>query len=332
MKRLRKCGLLLTYCLLLCLLTRSGMPALYVYFLDVGQADCTLLRQGDDALLIDGGNVADGALISRVLCELQVDQLSYVICTHAHEDHAGGLSRVLAACEVENLLSSVYRSDNAAFASLQKQAELRQIPIQTVSAGQQFSLGRVRVTVLGPQELDEDVNNQSVVLRVDYGALSLLFTGDAEKSAERDLIKREMPLEADILHVGHHGSATSSCDAFLKAVMPDYAVISVGQDNAYNLPAPSVLDRLKNSGTQILRTDQQGSILALCTPHAADFRFIVFPDGLDGFEGVVGNASSLIYHTANCPYLPDEQNRVYLSSIQQAQNMGYSVHARCAAD
>ena len=161
---------------------------LAVHFIDVGQADSALLVCGDDAMLIDGGNVADSSLVVSYLDQQGIDQLDYVVCTHAHEDHVGGLAGVLAAYPAEAVLSPVTEYDTKAFQNFVSYAEKQGLELTVPEAGDQFDLGSAAVAVLGPQTDYDDTNNTSIVLRVDYGGTSFLFTGDAAALEEGDSV------------------------------------------------------------------------------------------------------------------------------------------------
>ena len=212
----------------------SSVPdgsTLAVHFIDVGQADSALLVCGEDTMLIDGGNVADSSLVVSYLDQQGIDQLDYVVCTHAHEDHVGGLSGPLNTCTASHVLSPVTEYDSKAFGDFVKYTEAQGLEPEIPAPGDTFALGEAQVTVLGPVAEYSETNNTSIVLRVGFGTTSFLFTGDMETKAEKDLLEQGADLSATVLKVGHHGSDTSSSYSFLREVMPEYAVISVGENN-----------------------------------------------------------------------------------------------------
>lgn len=210
------------------------MPAdetLTVRFLDVGQGDSILLACGDETMLIDGGPVEEGQFLVSRLNRLDVTGLTYVINTHPDEDHCGGLAAVLAKYPAEHVYSSVTEYTTKVFSNVVKYADEQGHPVEVPQTGDSWTLGSASVQIIGPVQTYSDPNNGSLVLRVDYGGTSFLFTGDMEQNAEADLMDSGANVRADVLKVGHHGSPTSSSEAFLEAVAPSIAVISVGKDN-----------------------------------------------------------------------------------------------------
>ena len=262
-------ALLLTLSLLLCgcrLLPERIPPAgLTVHFIDVGQADCALLESGGEYMLIDGGNREDGRLVVSYLEQQGVEELSAVVCTHAHEDHVGGLPSVLAVYPTHAVYAPTRTYASKVFDDFVYYADQQRLEITIPSPGDSWTLGETSVTVLGPVQSYADPNDTSIILRVEYGDTSFLFTGDMETSAENDMLDywgSRMSWKADVLKVGHHGSDTSTGYRFLNEVSPDYAVISVGKGNAYGHPHEQPLSRLNQAGVTILRTDALGPIVA----------------------------------------------------------------------
>ena len=231
-----------------------------VHFLDVGQGDATLIICDGEAMLIDGGGSSSGQFIYAYLKE-HVDELVYMISTHPHADHVGGLAAALNAVPVGVIFSPVDSWNTKVFENVVKYAEMQGAPIVCPNEGDVFTLGGAEVTVLHCWPEAWETNDMSIVLRVDYGDISFLFTGDAEYMSEYMMIDSGWELKADVLKVGHHGSDTSSTQEFIDAVQPDYSVISCGKNNSYGHPAEEVLERLK--GSIVLRTDELGTIIML---------------------------------------------------------------------
>ncbi len=310
---------------------------LEVHFIDVGQADSALLLCGGQAMLIDGGNAQDSSLVVSYLEKLEVSHLDYVVCTHAHEDHVGGLSGPLNTCTAASVLSPSSQYESKAFESFIKYTQAQGLFPRRPAPDETFSLGGATVTVLGPRLDYEQVNDTSIVLRVVFGETSFLFTGDMERTAEADLLEAGCPLASTVLKVGHHGSATSTSYPFLREVMPQYAVISVGLDNPYGHPSQEVLSRLYDAGAQVYRTDLLGSVTAV-----SDGQEIVFtterpgqPDaGRDqagsGQTAYIGNKNSHVFHLDTCANLPAAKNQVLFDSREQALSAGYRPCGGCA--
>lgn len=234
---------------------------LHIYFLDVGQADSTIITCNDDVLMIDGGNAADSQLIFSVIRNtLHIEHINCMIATHPHEDHVGGLAAALNACSVDRLLTPVLEYDTKAFRSMMKYADKQGTKIEIPSVGDSFMIGSARVDILGPLRFYDNNNDKSIVCRITHGENTFLFGGDAEWTSEHDLVDSGADLSADVLKVNHHGSDTSTSYVFLRAVMPEYAVISVGKGNAYGHPSEAVLSRLRDAGAEVFRTDELGSI------------------------------------------------------------------------
>lgn len=236
--------------------------SLEVHFIDVGQADAALVICDGHYMLIDGGNTEDSSLIYAYLERCGAKHIDYMVASHAHEDHVGGLAGALNYAEVDTVLCPVTDYDTKAFRSMLKYLKKQEKSLTVPAPGDKFDLGSARVELLGPVKKYDDPNNTSIVLRIDYGETSFLFTGDMEMEAEGDLIDSGANLSATVLKVGHHGSDTSTGYRFLREVMPEYAVISVGEGNIYGHPDQAVLSRFRDAETEVYRTDMQGDIVA----------------------------------------------------------------------
>ena len=342
MKRLAVLFVLLALLLTGCELpekTQSGSVSgtgLTVHYIDVGQADSILLQCDGEAMLIDGGNVADSQTVVSYLQHQGVEELSYVVNTHAHEDHVGGLAGALSQYPAGEVLSPVTEYDSQAFGNFLKYTQEQGLSLTVPEPGDTWTVGTAAVTVLGPVQDYDDTNNTSIVLRVDFGETSFLFTGDMERSAEEDLLESGAWLEADVLKVGHHGSDTSTSYPFLREVDPDYAVISVGENNDYGHPSEDTLSRLRDDDVTVYRTDLQGDVV--CTSDGTSLTFTV--ERNDGIQTnptedesqpgtYIGNLNSHVFHRPDCSGLPAEQNQVAFSSREEAVAAGYTPCGRC---
>lgn len=260
-----------------------------VHFIDVGQADASLVICDGKAMLIDGGNADDSNLIYTYLKKQGIAHLDYIVATHAHEDHAGGLSGALNFATVGTVFSPVTSYSSKAFQNFVKNVEKQGKSLTVPYVGQTFSLGSATCRILAVNTTS-DTNNSSIVLRIVYQDTSFLFTGDAEREVEEIMIDRGEPLSATVLKVGHHGSDTSSSYAFLWNVMPRYAVISCGKGNSYGHPHDEPLSRLRDADVQVFRTDLQGDIV--CTSNGSAVSFSVTRNrDADVFAEIGGNST-----------------------------------------
>lgn len=307
---------------------------LNVHFIDVGQADCTLLECDGQTMLIDGGNVEDSSLVASYLLSRGIEYLDYMVCTHAHEDHVGGLSGPLNVCAVGRVIAPVMEYDSKMFSDFLYYTEKQGLEITVPTADDVFTLGGTTVTVLGPRETYEEPNDTSIVLRADYGNTSFLFTGDMERTAEEDLLEAGCNLDVDVLKVGHHGSNTSSSYAFLREVMPEYGVISCGANNDYGHPHDEVLSRFRDAGAVILRTDEHGTVTASSDGETIAFAVekgsVPLPEeGEPASPSYIGNKKSHVFHRTDCSGLPAEHNRVSFDSRDEAVEAGYKACGGC---
>jgi beta-lactamase superfamily II metal-dependent hydrolase len=234
-----------------------------VHFIDVGQADAIFIDAGDNDILIDAGNRADGDMVVNYLKSLHTDDLEMIIATHPHEDHIGGMVDVINNFDVDLILkpgiSSLETKTSKDFELI---IDEKNIDTEIPSFEQQYIFGDVVITILSTQDNQyTETNDFSIVCRVDYGDTSFLMTGDAESPVEHDLTDSQTNLKVDVLKVGHHGGATSTTALFLHKVNPTYAVISVGEDNKYGHPDNLVTRRLDTNDIQTLRTDLYGNII-----------------------------------------------------------------------
>ena len=236
-----------------------------VTFLDVGQGDCALVLTDSAAILIDTGTPGNEEAILNRLSRLNVTQLDCVIATHPHEDHVGSLGGLLDEVPVGQILQPDIRvedlDDPVLYRDYLAKAFARHIPVRTVHPPEILTFGSIRVELLGPLRVSENINNDSIAVRISYGTCSVLLTGDMEAEEESDLLASGANLSADILKVGHHGSESSTTLPFLLAVHPEAAVISVGAGNDYGHPHPEVLERLAEQDIPVFRTDEQGTLV-----------------------------------------------------------------------
>ncbi len=318
----------------------SGTPPptqeVKVHFIDVGQADSIYIQLPDNNdILIDGGNAADGSTVVNYLRSQNVDDIELLIATHPHEDHIGGLPAVLNAFVVEQIIDSGKTASTKTYSNYATAAQAEGCPWEE-DMGQTYTWGNNTLQILTGQESWKNVNDYSVISRLDCGDIEFLFTGDAETPAELNL---KDDISAEILKVGHHGSKSSTSPGFLSRVNPEVAVISVGAGNTYGHPALETLDKLQAAGVNAYRTDLNGNIIvttdgktySFTTQKTSTSAPIVQPAGtppplpVTSQGKYVGSTKSNKYHYPGCRYAKQIQwtNEIWFKSKEEAETAGY---------
>lgn len=254
--------------LLLCIVTVStfchALTPLTVHFLDVGQADCILIQSpAGQNMLIDAGNKTDAGTIMTYLKRQGVKRLEVVVGTHPHADHIGSMDQIIAGFAIGRVYLPKVSTNTRTFADLLTAVKNKGLKVSTARAGMEIPLDpALKLSVLGPNsDAYSDLNDYSAVIKLTYNRVSFLFTGDAEKNSEAEMIQAGADLKADVLKVGHHGSSSSTTLPFLIKVAPRYAVISYGADNTYGHPSPAILDRLAGRQITVYHTARDGTIV-----------------------------------------------------------------------
>lgn len=329
--------------------TPTNSIPLNIYFIDVGQADACLLEYDGHFMLIDAGNNSDETSIVKFLDVHGVKTLDYVIGTHPHADHIGGMDAVIKNFDIEKIFMPKVQADTQTFEDVLIAMEQKGLSVNTPIAGNEFLFNGIQIQILAPVKNYEDINNNSIVLKLTYGDISCLFTGDIEADAETDIL-HESDISADIIKLAHHGSDTSSTTTFMKAVNPQFAIISVGENNTYGHPNEMVLNQLTNQGIQSYRTDKSGTIKITTNGETIDINFeentsSILQDGnveqtridesseyvpeISADTKYIGNRKSKKIHLSSCGNLPAEKNRVIFDTKDDAVGSGYVPCKNC---
>ena len=323
-----------------------------VHYIDVGQGDAALVLCDDKTMLIDGGKPHASSIIYTYLKNLNIDYLDYIVASHADDDHIGGLSAPLAKMKVGNVLAPETEADTRSYESLKNKTAEQGLTIAHPKPGESLDFGSSTIEFYGPiTESESDRNNGSIVMKIIYGDTSFLFTGDAEREEEQEILSAGYDLSATVLKVGHHGSKNSTTYPFLREIMPKYAVISVG-DNNYGHPTEDTLSRLRDADVKVYRTDMQGDIVA-----TSDGKTVTVTTkknnnaqtnptenekstSVQSAENAanqeiceyIGNANTKKFHYPDCGVVSQmkEKNKVYLNCTRdEAIKDGYTSCGRC---
>lgn len=305
-----------------------------IYVFDVGQGESILMEYNDDCILIDAGSNSNEKRVVQYLNKLNINKINYAIATHPDADHIGGMESVIKNIHVDNFIMTEDEKDTDTYRDVLDVLESENINIIVPKENMNISLRDVDIDVIIPNDKYDGYNNNSIVVKATYGEFKILFTGDMEKEEEEDLILQRIYLKSDILKVGHHGSKTSTSDEFLRIVDPDYAIISVGEDNKYGHPHKEVIKKLEDNNIEIYRTDKDGTIFI----ETDGSNINIFTDDkkdkenykeYNGENWFIGNKNSKIYHKPSCRSLPKEENIVFLSSKSEAKSKRFKPCGTC---
>lgn len=338
---------------------------LTVHFIDVGQGDAILIQQGESAMLIDAGGNSNGSQVVSFIKGQGISRLEYIVGTHPHEDHVGGLDDVIKAFDIGKVIMPDIIHTTKTFEDVLAAIQGKGLKITKAVPGNNYSLGGADLEIVGPISIsNSDLNNASVVCRIVYGSNSFLFAGDAESKSESQIISAGYNLSADVLKAGHHGSKTSSSDAFLSKIQPKHVVIMVGAGNTYGHPSHETLEKLTSQGISIYRTDLAGTITitsdgssisvnkqpqagtapvqkettqksetqatttaaTIVETTAEPVQTTAPPAESNQY---IGNLNTKKFHKPSCSSLPNPENQILLNSRQEAVDLGYDPCGRC---
>ncbi len=311
----------------------SGEYGFEVHYIDVGQGDAALIICDGHAMLVDGGTPDNSSLIYSYLKNLGIDHLDYIMCSHPHQDHVGGLAGALNYATVDVAYCPVREYDSPGFASFKKYLDLQGVAITVPNPGDTFAMGSATAAIYGPLHDSDDLNKESIVFKIRYGETSFLFTGDAKQENETEMIAAGYDLRCTVLKVCHHGSETSTSGQFLTYADPEYAVISVGKDNPYGHPAEGTLSRLRDADVKVYRTDECGTIICRSDGSSVSFTTEKGPKGPSSDDRGKGteageipegttyvlNTNTLVFHYPDCPSVSkmSEKNKLCFSGTRE---------------
>lgn len=232
-----------------------------VHFIDAGQGNSILIETTDCAMLIDADEGDKGMAIVNYLHSQNIEKLDYLVGTHTRSDHIGGLDEVLESFPVDRVLLPENANNTASLEEVLSTLDKKNLSITKPEPGTKYKLGDATFTILAPDKVYQDLNNNSLVLKLNFGKTSFLFTGDAEEQSEKDMLAKGYDLTADVLKIGHYGDAKNTSQTFLEAVAPAYAVISAGSGNKEDNPEEEILQRIKERSIKLYRTDLQGTVV-----------------------------------------------------------------------
>lgn len=245
---------------------------LRVTFLDVGQADSILIEENNEYMLIDAGNNEDGPKLVNYFKSLGIEKFEYVIGTHAHEDHIGGMDDIIKNFSIGTFYMPEVITTTKTFEDVLDALEEKQVAFNSPEIDNSYTFADSTIETLYVNNNSNDLNDSSIVIRLKHGTNTFLFTGDASTKVEKEILEKN--IQSDVLKVGHHGSRYSTSKAFLDKVNPTYAVVSVGKNNTYKHPHDEIIKRLENKNIKIYRTDESGSIVAESNGNIITFKTI----------------------------------------------------------
>ncbi|MDO5123806.1 MAG: MBL fold metallo-hydrolase [Eubacteriales bacterium] len=322
---------------------------LNAHFIDVGQGDSILLESKGEYALVDAGEYPQSETVISYLNKTGVKKLNYVFSTHPHSDHCGGLGNVIKSFTVDAFVSPEVQSDSAIWEYTLDAVDEKQLTYIVPNSGDSFPLGEATITVLSPgkNSLYSNMNDYSLVCKVSYKGTSVLLTGDAEETVERELLRSDFDLRSDVLKCGHHGSSSSTCLSFLKEVNPSLAIISCGVDNEYGHPHKETVKNLDGLNIPCYRTDLSGNIVVSANGEeisvSTDSSKTEIPKASQqsgetatvnagvSEDSYIGNKNSKVFHRTNCSSVEStkEKNKVYFDSRQEAADSGYRPCNNC---
>ena len=337
---------------------------LNIHMIDIGQGDSILLECDESYMLIDAGENDKGGVVVDYLKKHNISKLDYALITHPHSDHYGGFKTVFESVEPDNVVMTEAMNTTRTWEKLVDYIDSKKYNVIFPKTNDTITLGSSKLTMYVPKVTDS-LNNCSIVVRAEYNGMSALFTGDAEKSEEKDILNSKFDVSANVLKMGHHGSSTSTGNNFLSAVNPDIALISCGKNNDYGHPHKETVAKLNKNNIPMFRTDVYGSItvtlknntISLNTENGHSEKITVGANQKNNSSSskssssksssskssssktssnkktgkYVGNKNTHVFHSAGCASVGkmSDSNKVYFKSYDEAVSQGYTPAKDC---
>jgi competence protein ComEC len=321
-----------------------GKDTLKVHFIDVEQADCILIQEGNHTMLIDGGGNKSEDFIVNYIKQQGIQKLDFVIGTHPHEDHIGGLDAVINNFDIGSIWMPKVSHNSQTFLDVLTAIKNKNLKINLPVVGKEIQLTDAKAVILAPNNNTyEGFNNYSIVLKLNYKNTSFLFTGDAESLSEEEMLKNSSDLKSNVLKIAHHGSTSSTTNTFLEAVDPEYAVIQCGYGNSYGHPHRETIEKLDANNIMIYRTDQNGTIIATSDGETIQFdiekqgsqketdsnnyskkdAIYVDKNGRGLIKGNINSKGEKIYHMPDGAYYEKVNPEIWFKTEKEAKSSGF---------
>lgn len=314
-----------------------------VTVLDVGQGDSIFIELTDKrCMLIDAGESEYGKAVTDYISSSGYDKIDYLVATHPHADHIGGMSRVVSSFDIGKVYMPRAAADTKTYENLLSTIDKKGLRISTAKAGVNIlNEDSLKIDILAPNSADyAGLNNYSAVIKITFGSVKFLFMGDAEAESENEI---KADVSADFVKIGHHGSNTSSSEAFVRRVGAKYAAVSVAEENDYNLPVTEIINRWRNSGAQVLMTKDVGNIVARSDGNylTVNGETVSISDGESGTavsknqtqdSRLIINKNTKKIHTTDCPLTDNisNKNKDYTTlTLSQLEKQGYTPCKSC---
>lgn len=317
--------------------TKLNSTTSTVTFLNVGQADCTLVQSGDDVALIDTGDIDNDNYVINYLKNANISHIDHLILTHPHADHMGEASDIIKSFEVENIIMPNKISTTNVYEQLLDTIQETNHKITVPNQGDVYNIGDGTITILTDQTIDwgDDLNYSSLIMKVSFNDVSFVITGDADKEVEENVLEKYPDIKANVLKVGHHGSSTATSYNFLKSISPTYAVISCGKDNKYGHPHKETLDRLSSLGVNYFITYECGNIVFTTDGRSLDVNCKT--ETVNNVETVTDatyilNTNTMKIHKPDCKYatsISDKNKMEYNGDPAELLKDGYEYCKYC---